>query len=321
MAYFTKEEIEKARGIDLLSYLQIASPEEIIYDSRGTYRTATHDSLKISNGLWYWFSRGIGGKSAIDYLMKVEEYSFVDAVSKVLEIGGYEKIKPPINYKSSKNDNEKKLILPRKAKNNFKVIDYLLSRGISKNIIDECINKGLIYQDVNDNVVFVGYDNRNIARYAGIRATNSSRYMHDSYGSNKTYSFKLKSICNKKSVHIFESVIDLLSYATLKEMSNKNWDEDNLLSLAGVYSTSKDISNSKLPKTVENFLRENPQIKTIFVHFDNDLAGRLGTEAIKNKLSASYEIIDFPPKSGKDFNDFLCEIVKKNEMKGYDKSR
>ena len=30
------------------------------------YCTAEHDSLKISNGKWYWWSRGFGGYSALD---------------------------------------------------------------------------------------------------------------------------------------------------------------------------------------------------------------------------------------------------------------
>ena len=77
MAYFTKEQIEQAKRLDLLSYLQNYNPEELVYESRNSYTTRTHDSLKISNGMWYWFSRGIGGKSALEYLIQVEEYSFL----------------------------------------------------------------------------------------------------------------------------------------------------------------------------------------------------------------------------------------------------
>lgn len=45
------------------------------------YCTKEHDSLKISNGKWYWWSRGFGGVSALDYLIKVKDYDFVDAVA------------------------------------------------------------------------------------------------------------------------------------------------------------------------------------------------------------------------------------------------
>ena len=49
MAYFTQEQIDKAKEIDVLSYLQNKNPDELVYESRGTYHTRTHDSLKISN--------------------------------------------------------------------------------------------------------------------------------------------------------------------------------------------------------------------------------------------------------------------------------
>ena len=44
------------------------------------YRTVDHDSLKISNGKWFWWSQGFGGYSALDYLIKVRNYSFMEAV-------------------------------------------------------------------------------------------------------------------------------------------------------------------------------------------------------------------------------------------------
>ena len=39
-----------------------------------------HDSLKISNGKWMWWSRGFGGATALDYLIKVKGLSFTDAM-------------------------------------------------------------------------------------------------------------------------------------------------------------------------------------------------------------------------------------------------
>lgn len=309
MAYFTPEQIARAKEIDLLTYLQNFNPEELLYDSRNSYKTRSHDSLKISNGMWYWFSRQIGGKSALDYLIEVEGYSFTDAVSHLLNQKGLEKKYIPKQILTEKEKIDR-LQLPKKSSDNYKVIAYLRGRGISKNIIDECINKGLIYQEYpKNNVVFVGYDENNIPRYAGVRGTNSSRYMHDAYGSDKAYSFKLKSISENNEVHLFEGVIDLLSYATLKETDNEQWDEENLLSLAGVYSPGKDILSSKTPKTLATFLKNNPNVDTIILHLDNDEAGRIATKAIQNSLSASYKIVDDPPKSGKDFNNYLCNIL------------
>ena len=77
----SKEQIERAKEIDLLSYLQQYEPQELKRTGPHEYCTITHDSLKISNGKWHWFSRGIGGKTTLDYLIKVRDMDFVEAVS------------------------------------------------------------------------------------------------------------------------------------------------------------------------------------------------------------------------------------------------
>ena len=66
--------------MDLLTYLRCCEPEELVRFSGDTYTTKTHDSLKISNGKWCWWSRGIGGTTALDYLIYVQGLSLPDAV-------------------------------------------------------------------------------------------------------------------------------------------------------------------------------------------------------------------------------------------------
>ncbi len=321
MAYYNDSQIKKAKEIDVLTYLKAKCPNELEYDSRDTYHTKTHDSLKISNGMWYWFSRGIGGKTALEYLIQVEGFTFTEAVGHLINEKGLKK-KTSNNTVITEKEKVDRLVLPEKSLDNYRIKGYLTGRGIHKDIVNYCIDNNLIYQDnIRNNVVFVGYDNENNPRYASIRATNSSRYMHDAYGSDKTYSFKLESKVNKDSVHLFESAIDLLSYATLILLKNGNWQEVNLLSLAGVYQPKSDINNSKTPKTLSNYLSNHKEIKKIYIHFDNDIAGRLATKAIEINLSDSYEIIDCPPKSGKDFNDFLCDFLKQRSKKSYENNR
>lgn len=318
MAYYTSEQIARAKEIDLLTYLQTNNPNELIYDSKNTFHTRTHDSLKINNGMWYWFSRGIGGKTALEYLIQVEEFSFTEAVGHLINQKGLEK-KSTFKHGLTEEEKIERFILPKKAMTNDRIFSYLESRGISQSIIDECINKGFIYQeDKRNNVVFVGFDENNIPRYAGIRGTTSKRYMGEAYGSDKAYSFQLSSETPNNTVHLFESAIDLLSYATLKELKNECWYEENLVSLAGIYKPAKDISSSKVPTTLSNYLKNNPNINAIFLHFDNDEAGRIATRAIQISLSDRYKIIDEPPKSGKDFNDFLCNCIGINRQKSYE---
>ena len=56
MPYIAPEVIEQARQIDLLTYLKNCEPHELVRISGNNYTTRTHDSLKISNGYWLWWS-------------------------------------------------------------------------------------------------------------------------------------------------------------------------------------------------------------------------------------------------------------------------
>ena len=84
MGYVTREMIDRAKKMDLLTYLQTYEPQELVHFGGNTYCTREHDSLKISNGKWCWFSRGIGGKTALDYLIKVKELPFTEAVERIV---------------------------------------------------------------------------------------------------------------------------------------------------------------------------------------------------------------------------------------------
>lgn len=134
--------IEQARQMDLLSYLQRYEPDNLKHVARNVYCTREHDSLKISNGKWYWWSRGFGGVSALDYLIKVKEYSFVEAVEALSGItAGWSP--PPV---SVPKDEPKELLLPPRNKDCDRVIQYLFGRGIDLQIIQECIADGTIYE-------------------------------------------------------------------------------------------------------------------------------------------------------------------------------
>ena len=47
--YVPPELVEKAKKVDLLTYLQNYEPNELIKETQKQYCTRTHDSLKISN--------------------------------------------------------------------------------------------------------------------------------------------------------------------------------------------------------------------------------------------------------------------------------
>ncbi|MDD3222699.1 MAG: DUF3991 and TOPRIM domain-containing protein [Lachnospiraceae bacterium] len=298
--------IEQARQIDLLTYLKHYEPSELVRVSSNVYCTREHDSLKISNGKWYWWSRGFGGISALDYLIKVKEYDFVEAVEALTGSIAYAK-PPPSAYKEQA---PKPLYLPPKNKECKRVTEYLFRRGIDYQIISDCIAEGIIYESADyHNAVFVGKDKQGTAKYAACRSTLGSDFKRDAAGSDKRYSFRLVANKPATSVHLFESAIDLLSYATYLKCENRDYKTENLLSLSGVYQPKKEMEQSKIPIALSTFLKENPHIKTIFLHLDNDKTGRLSTETLKTLLQKDYEIVDEPPPVGKDVNDFLLSYL------------
>lgn len=314
--FVPREIVKQAKQIDLLTYFMNNNPSELVKKGGGTYSLKTHDSVIISNGLWHRFSTNEAGKTAVDYLMKVEKMTLQEAVSSVLnrDISTY------IRAENTNNNEPKRLVIPEKATTNKAVIEYLKNRGIDEDIINYCINNNLIYQeDKTNNVVFLGYDNQHNIKYAGCRSTNEKKIMRDAKGSSKEFSFRLLSKINNNSLHIFESSIDLLSYATLLKIKGYDYQNQNLLALAGVYQSSRNIENSKVPIAVQNFLAENKNIQDIVLHFDNDRAGRDATKALIIALDR-YNIYDIPAPYGKDINDYLCfklGLKKRQEIEQY----
>ena len=142
MSYVAPEIVQKVKQMDLLTYLKNYEPYELVHFSGNTYTTRTHDSLKISNGKWMWWSRGIGGRSALDYLIKVKGYDFVEAVQ---TIAGQAAIQPPFSVDTEKKT-ERKLILPKPYLNERYAVSYLERRGIDREIIQFCVETGRIYE-------------------------------------------------------------------------------------------------------------------------------------------------------------------------------
>lgn len=302
MPYVAPEIVQKVKQMDLLTYLKNYEPYELVHFSGNTYTTRTHDSLKISNGKWMWWSRGIGGRSALDYLIKVKGYDFVEAVQ---TIAGQAAIQPPFSVDIEKKT-ERKLILPKPYLNERYAVSYLERRGIDREIIQFCVETGRIYESERyHNVVFVGMDQEGKPRYAALRGVGTD-FIGEASGSDKNYSFCIPAEERCPVIHLFESAIDLLSYATERKLDGKNWREEHLLSLAGVYQPAKEIERSKVPAALTRFLKEHPEVDNVVFHFDKDRTGRLAAQAIQTVLPKAYHIQNEPPGKGKDCNDNLC---------------
>ncbi len=155
MAYFAPEDILRARDMDLLTYLRNYEPQNLVHLNGDNYCTREHDSLRISNGKWCWFSQGIGGRSALDYLIKVKGIPFTQAAEIIL---GREAEKPPVFYRQ-KERKHTELLMPELSETTDRVEKYLQGRGIHPVIIRYCLDNKLLFESADyHNAMFVGYD-------------------------------------------------------------------------------------------------------------------------------------------------------------------
>ena len=301
MQIYSKEDIARAREMDLFTYLTCYDPGNLKHVSGTVYSTVEHDSLIINNGKWCWFSQGIGGRSALDYLIKVKGIPFYEAVGRLIGTPSEPLpiIKPPTGP-------PKAFVMPEVTNNPKNAVRYLIGRGIDPEIVNWCIEHKLIFETTKyGNVLFVGYDQSGTPKYGAVRSITDS-YKGDVKGSDKRFSFKMVRADSPRKVHIFEAAIDLLSYATCVKLSGGNWRKESYLSLGG-------IGGSTIPKALEQFLKDYPDISHIYLHLDNDEPGRNFTNKIVEILKTNYYVRDFPPPSGKDYNDYLMSRIAKSK--------
>lgn len=309
--YVTPDVVEQARKVDLLSYLQATAPNELVRCGAEEYCTREHDSLKISHGKWYWWSRGIGGASALDYLVKGLGMDFVSAVQAVMNQAPAVRITPP-----PKHEKPTQPALPRYTFDCKTVKDYLQERGIDGEIIDIFIEQKQIAESVKTGAaLFFGKDKNGNVRQCSERATDGTPNKKDTYGSDRSYCFFSEAQAPCTSVSVFESAIDLMSFATIMKRRGLDFRRFHMLSLSGVYLPGKNEKDFRIPASLERFLREYPDTKAIYLHLDSDYAGRRGAAGFITVLGDRYDVRYLPPKYGKDYNDYLMHLIHLENLK------
>lgn len=303
MPWITDEQLAEARKIDLLTYLQEREPHELVRSAPGEYRTASHGSLVISNGAWFWNRGGFGSVSALDYLIKVRGMGLAEAVQDIEGVSGA-RASPAVSYPSVKSTaaESKTLSLPPQEKYPTRLLSYLQGRGISANVIKRCIDDGFLYESRYNGeavCVFVGKDEHGKLRFGCMRGINSD-LKRDCAGSDKRYSFTLLPLDLKcDTLTVFESPIDSLSHLYLYPNADAY-----RLSLGG----TSDVA-------LVSFLERNPQINRISLCLDTDDAGQTAARQITKSLGGDerfsrISVTTDPPQNGKDFNEALLHAVR-----------
>ena len=172
--------------------------------------------------------------------------------------------------------------IPARDKDISGIYNYLMGRGIARDVIDFFVNNGSINQDT---------------KYM-------DAIMHHAEG--------------RDWANVFKSPIDLLSYTSLVE--EESFKNRSMLSLSEIYEIELESgSKVKLPVGMEEYLERYPDTRVVCIHFDNDEQGHRAAERLKNVLEQRniHAVREFPPEGFKDMNDYLVGWKKYKKWSRY----
>lgn len=297
----TKEQVAAARRMTAIEFLLRYRAGDLVKSSaHGEFELKSHDSFKINgeSSLWHWKSRGIGGKSALDYLLHVEGCSFVEAVRLLCE---EQPVFTPQNHLEVERQRPP-FELPPKSPASTRVEAYLRCRGISQAVIDHCLQAGILYESLPyHNCVFVGRDAEGAPKYAALRGTYTygKQFKAESTGSDKRFGFCIEPAQESGTVAVFEAAIDAMAEMTLAGDAADKY----RLSLGGIYAP-EDGKPIHPPAALEEFLRRRPQVDRIEFCLDNDPPGRAAAAALARLYGERYRVaVRLPPIEGFDYAD------------------
>lgn len=292
--HFTKEQREQARQTDLANFL--INQGEKVKKSGPEYEWLDgSQKVTIRGYLWYHQYEQKGG-DAIDFVRRFYNKDYAEAVEMLLNgNGGQIIISLPIEKEYTP------FTLPPRYDRMSRVFSYLLlTRGIDKDVLYEFVRKEMLYESADfHNAVFVGYDSSGKPRHAHKRGTvTSNPYKGNVAGSQPEYSFHFNGTSEK--LFLFEAPIDMLSYIS---MHKENWKSHS-------YAASCSVSD----RVLFQCLQDNPNIKNVFLCFDNDEAGQTANKRIAEKLNSMNIQNEILIPTHKDWNEDILNGERIDEI-------
>lgn len=292
--HFTKEQREQARRTDLANFL--ISHGEKVKKSGSEYEWLDgSQKVTIRGHLWYHQYEQKGG-DAVDFVRRFYNKDYAEAVEMLLNNCDGQ----IVNLQTTERE-QKPFILPPRNDRMSRVFSYLLlTRGIDKDVLFEFVKNKMIYYEsaYYHNAVFVGYDSSGKPRHAHKRGTvTSNPYKGNVAGSQPEYSFHFNGTSDK--MFLFEAPIDMLSYISKHK---ENWQEHS-------YAASCSVSD----RVLFQCLKDNPNIKNVYLCFDNDEAGQVANKRIADKLNSMNIKSEILIPIHKDWNEDLTLSEKGDE--------
>lgn len=289
-----KTDLEEIKKISITEYARQMgfTPVKI-----GSYYTLKeHDSVRIDPRKNIFFRNSIGDRgTVIDFVMAFKGVSCGEAIKLLCD-----EIELPKVYKEQNSVPQKKkeLILPAKARNMKNVFAYLVkTRCINQKIVQEMVDRDMLYQDERNNCVFVSRNENGKSVFATVRGTNTDKkWVGDVSGCDYSHSFFIDN-CSRNLI-VTESVIDAMSMMDIKEQKGENHQEYNYLSVSGL-GKSREALGYHLGKTLYDI---------VFLAFDNDDKGREIAKEMKKHIESINQdtsVSMLIPEAAKDWNEEL----------------
>lgn len=272
--HFTDEQKEIARQTDIADLLRRQVETLKRSGSELEWRDGSQ-KVTIRGNLWFHQYDQKGG-DAIDFVRRFYNKTYPEAMEYLLGgCGGTLKTSPPVVKE------KKPFELPPKNDNMRRAFAYLTkNRGVDKDVLQAFADRNMIYESADyHNAVFIGYDRNGVPRHAHKRGTGqASTYRGNVDSCVPEYSFHWHG--NSDKLYLFEAPIDMLSFIS---MHKERWKTHS-------YAAACCISS----RVLHQMMKDNPNIKEVYLCLDNDSAGQIGNTRISEelqKLGIPHEIL------------------------------
>lgn len=282
---------------------------------KGRYYTlAEHDSVRINPELnCYWRNSTLGrngtakGDSVIGFAAEFVHDGNLHHALKELS----EKVSIPGNMPHKQIAKSRPLaravkkpalVLPAKGKNMRRAYAYLLkTRYLNQDVVQDFVNRNMLYQDERGNCVFVAYNQKQEPNFACFRGTLSDvRFLGDVPGCDYQKGFYIENRASR--LIVTESVIDAMSVMSILKEQGNDYREYDYLAMGGT---------GKYEAIMEHLKEQKKE--QVLLALDRDLSGVESMQQIAKILiqdvGMEEEQVTFHVPGKKDWNQELTEMA------------
>lgn len=272
--YFSEQEKQAANESDIVSFLQ-RQGQEVKRCGREYMWDSPSGKVSINGSEWYSQYERVGG-GAVSFVQKFFDASYPNAIKALIGYASGQEINNK-TYSFSRKEKEKaipaEVKLPEASPDMHRLYGYLLhERCLDREVVHAFIHKGILYEDaVNHNAVFVGLDEKGVARHVQKRSTvPQSSFKNNLEGSDAAYAFH--HIGTSDRLYVFEAPIDMLAFISLHKAG---WEQHSYVALC----STADCAAIRMLKTY-------PNLKSVYLCLDHDSAGIEGAYRVAESIHA-----------------------------------